>query len=216
MNNFSNRIVLFFCLLSASAVQAQKTTKYNLSALYRNNSLIFDGVHHSVVDNAEKQSVTVTGIVFLKNVNFSTGSIDVDIRGKDVFQESFLGIAFHAMDTITYDCIYFRPFNFQSTNSLRRKHTVQYMSEPKFPWDMLRAEHPLVYENTVNPMPLATDWFHAQIVVTEQEIIVYVNHSTIPSLKVKKLNNRTDGKIGLWSSALSGDFANLEIDSGGH
>jgi len=79
----------------------------------------------------------------------------------------------------------------------------------------LRNEHPLVYENAVTPRPVATDWFHAHIVVGENEIRVYVNRATAPSLVVKKLNTRNNGLIGLWtdSLALSGDFANLVITS---
>jgi hypothetical protein len=215
MNNFSRWSLLFCCCVITSAARAQKVTKYNLSELYKNKNFLIENPTYTVTDTAGKQSVTVAGIVFLKNVDFATGSIDVDIRGKNVFQQSFVGIAFHATDTVTYDCIYFRPFNFQSADSLRRKHTVQYISEPKFPWDKLRAEHPLVYESGVNPVPLSTDWFHAHIVVTNDYITVYVSHSTIPSLKVKKLGSLNNGKIGLWSSGLPGDFANLQIKSEG-
>jgi len=157
--------------------------------------------------------VTAVGIVLLKNVTFSTGTIDVDIRGRDVFQHSFVGIAFHARDTITYDCVYFRPFNFQSTDTLRRKHMVQYISQPDYPWERLRKEHPLVYENGVTPSLQPSDWLHAHIVVDKSEITVYVNHSAVPSLKVKNLNTSGNGSVGLWAYDLGGDFANLNIKS---
>lgn len=212
MNNFLFRALFFSCLLINLVCQAQKTEKYNLSELLRDNKLVYDPDQHvNVIDDSKGQGVTITGIVFLKNVTFSTGNVDVDIRGKDVFQQSFLGIAFHAVDTITYDAIYFRPFNFQSTDSLRRRHMVQYISEPKYPWDTLRKNHPLMYENGIASPPLPADWFHAHIVINRDSIIVYVNHSAVPSLKIKKLNIRNGGLVGLWSSALSGDFANLEI-----
>ena len=58
-----------------------------------------------------------------------------------------------------------------------------------------------VYENAVDPVPLATDWFHVTIVVKGEWVTVYVNHSVKESLKVKLLNNRTNGNIGLWTSA---------------
>ncbi len=212
MNNVLFRATLFLFLLITSICQAQKVEKYNLSELFRDDKLVYSPNQRvNVIDDSKGQGVTITDIVFLKNVTFSTGSIDVDIRGKDVFQHSFLGIAFHAVDTITYECIYFRPFNFQSTDSLRRKHMVQYISEPKFPWDTLRKNHPLIYENGIAKPPVPTEWFHTHIVINKDSIIVYVNHSTVPSLKVKKLNSRNGGLVGLWSSALSGDFANLII-----
>jgi hypothetical protein len=51
------------------------------------------------------------------------------------------------------------------------------------------------------------------MVIGEVEVTVYVNHSPVASLKVKKLSNRNNGFIGLWTDSLSlnGDFANLEI-----
>jgi hypothetical protein len=212
MNNFLSRAMLFSCFLITTVCQAQKVEKYNLIELLRDNKLVYSPNQRvNVIDDNEGQGVTITDIVFLKNITFSTGSIDVDIRGKDVFQQSFLGIAFHGIDTITYDAIYFRPFNFQSTDSLRRRHMVQYISEPKYPWDTLRKNHPLMYENGIANPPAPADWFHAHIVINRDSVIAYVNHSAVPSLKVKKLNARNGGLVGLWSSALSGDFANLEI-----
>ena len=88
---------------------------------------------------------------------------------------------------------------------------VQYISPQVYTWEKLRKEHPLVYENTVTPSVLPIDWFHAHIVVSADEVTVYVNHSETASLRVKKLGNRNNGLVGLWSSDLSGDFANLVI-----
>jgi hypothetical protein len=214
MNNFLFRGALFLGLFIVSLCQAQKKDALNLKTLLGENKLvIYPNQNVNALTDGTREGITCQGIVWLKGLTFSTGSIDVDIRGKNVVQQSFVGIAFHGVDTITYDAIYFRPFNFQSADTLRRKHTVQYISEPDYPWDRLRKEHPLVYENAVVPQPMPTDWFHAHIVVTENEITVYVNNSAVPSLKVKKLNGRENGLIGLWSSALSGDFANLTIQS---
>ncbi|HXL56395.1 MAG TPA: hypothetical protein VN958_09070, partial [Chitinophagaceae bacterium] len=151
------------------------------------------------------------GIVWLKDVSFSKGTIEIDLRGKDVFLQSFLGIAFHGIDTTTYDVVYFRPFNFKHTDTLRRKWSVQYMSMPDYDYDRLRKEHPLVYENAVTPVPDADDWFHATIVISDEWATVYVNHSATASLKVKLLNNRSSGMIGLWTSGLSEDFADLTL-----
>jgi len=41
-----------------------------------------------------------------------------------------VGIAFHGSDNKTLDAIYFRPFNFQSTDPVRKIHAVQYVSHP--------------------------------------------------------------------------------------
>jgi len=212
MNNLLFRLLLFLSLFVPSIGVAQKSRQFNLNRLFIDKRLVYyPNQRVNTIDDPKHPGVAVTGIVWLKNVSFSTGSIDVDIRGKDVFQQSFLGIAFHGVDTVTYDAVYFRPFNFQTSDTLRRKHMVQYMSEPDYPWDRLRNEHPLMYESSVTPSIEPSDWFHAHIEVGDEQITVFVNYSAVASLKVKKLNSLNNGLIGLWSSALSGDFANLEI-----
>jgi hypothetical protein len=152
-------------------------------------------------------------MLWLKGVTFKEGTVDIDLRGKNIFLQSFMGIAFHAKDTIAYDVVYFCPFRFHDTSVVTRKYSVKYMSFPDYSYVKLRKEYPRVYENEVNPAPKADEWFHATIVVKEEWITVYVNHSATPSLKVKKLPTLTDGKIGLWSytKTLSSDFANLTI-----
>ena len=214
MSNFLFRAIIFLCLFSVSICQAQLLKKIDLEKLLNDNQLVVHGKQNiTAVKDGNYKGISTTGIVWLKNLHFSTGSIDVDLRGRDVFQKSFLGIAFHGIDTVTYDAVYFRPFNFQSGDTLRRKHQVQYISEPDYPWYRLRKEHPLIYENGIISPPVASNWFHAHIVIDECEIRVYVNQSRAPSLIVKKLNTRTDGLVGLWtdSLALPGDFANLVI-----
>jgi len=152
------------------------------------------------------------GVVWLTSVEFSNGSIELDIRGKDEYQQSFVGIAFHGIDNNTLDAIYFRPFNFQSTDSVRKIHAVQYISQPDYPWQVLRENFNGKYEKAVIPSPNGNEWFHVKIIIKYPEVTVYVNANPEPSLSVEKLNKRTTGKIGLWVGNNSdGDFANLQI-----
>ena len=206
-------LLISMTLGSSISYSQQQKTSYDINSLLKANKLVKAYPRQKVAEitDGSKQGINSDGVLWLKDLDFKTGTIDIDLRGQDVFQQSFLGIAFHGIDTTTNDVIYFRPFNFQATDTLRRKHAVQYMTSPDFPWDKLRKEHPLVYENEVNPAPLATAWFHARIVINADDIVVYVDHSNKPSLRVKKLNNRQNGLLGLWSSGLPGDFANLVI-----
>lgn len=152
------------------------------------------------------------GVAWLTDVRFGQGTIEVDIRGKDVLQGSFVGIAFHGSGERNYDAIYFRPFNFRSADPVRRVHAVQYISLPKYDWPVLRKAFPDQYEKGIDPAPDPNDWFHARLVVEKETIQVFVNNSTTPSLTVKKLSDRQEGGIGLWVGATSGgDFANLKI-----
>lgn len=194
-------------------VNAQKTHHYNLAQLLKENKLITNPNQQTQIlkDEVQKEAISTKGIVWLKDVSFTKGTIEVDVRGKNVFLQSFLGIAFHAVDTTTYDAVYFRPFNFKHEDTLRRKWSVQYFSMPDYDYVRLRKENPLVYENAVTPVPNPDDWFHVAIAVANDSVMVYVNHSATASLKVKLLNKRSAGKIGLWTSGLSGDFANLTV-----
>jgi hypothetical protein len=202
-------LVIFF--VCAFATHAQHTTNYNLAKMLKQNKLIAQPGRELKPLN-EKNGVSTNGIVWLKDVDFNEGTIDIDLRGKNVFLKSFLGIAFHAVDTNTYETIYFRPFNFKHEDTLRKKWSVQYMVVPNYGYDTLRKAHPLVYENAVTPAPEPDDWFHATIIIKDEWITVYIDHSKQASLKVKKLDHLNNGKFGLWGfKTLNGDFADLSI-----
>lgn len=211
MNNYYFKIFFVF-LFCTTACFAQKSRLYDLRNAKHTHKLVYDKNQSvTAINDTGFNGVSGNGIVWIKDLAFFKGTIDVDLRGKDVFQQSFLGIALGNVDTVTYEAIYFRPFNFQSKDTLRRSHTVQYISQPDYPWEKLREEHPLMYENAVTPFPLAASWFHAHIVITDEDIAVYVDHSAKASLKVKRLNKIEGGVIGLWTYGLKGDFANLKI-----
>jgi len=156
---------------------------------------------------------TSDGVAWLKHVIFSNGSIEVDIKGSDELQQSFVGIAFHGMDNKTFDAIYFRPFNFQAEDPVRKIHAVQYVSMPDNSWEILRENFNGKYEKAVNPAPDPNEWFHVKITIRSPLITVFVNGNQTACLTVEKLNNRASGKIGLWvGNNSAGDFANLQIE----
>src|SRR6266480_6177525 len=152
------------------------------------------------------------GVAYLQGVEFTNGTIELDVRGKDVPQQSFVGVAFHAVDGTTFDAVYFRPFNFKADDPARRAHAVQYISHPTYTWDKLRAEHPGKYEQPVTPAPDPNDWFHVRVVVTAPQVKVFVNDAKEPNLVVTQLSDRRKGRVGLWvGNNSAGDFANLKI-----
>ncbi|MGA0560531.1 family 16 glycoside hydrolase [Larkinella sp. VNQ87] len=152
------------------------------------------------------------GVVWLDGVSFGNGTIEFDLRGKDVLQQCFIGMAFHGVDDTTYDAVYFRPFNFKNADPVRRSHAVQYISHPVHTWEKLRKEQPDRFEQPINPAPDPKAWFHVRVVVQRPTVQVFVDGQQTPSLVVSKLNERTSGKLGLWvGPGLGGDFANLEI-----
>jgi len=152
------------------------------------------------------------GVAYLPGIEFGNGTIELDVRGKDVQQQSFVGVAFHGVDGTTYDAIYFRPFNFKAEDPARRKRAVQYISHPTYTWQKLRAEHPGEYEQPVSPVPDPNAWFHVRVIVAAPKVSVFVDQANDPSLVVSQLSDRHKGRVGLWVGNNSGgDFANLKV-----
>ena len=152
------------------------------------------------------------GIAYLQAIEFSNGTIECDVRGKDVQGQSFVGVAFHGIDGTAYDALYFRPFNFRAEDPEKRSHAVQYISHPTYTWQKLRAEQPGKYENAVNPAPDPNAWFLVRVVVASPKVTVFVNDAKEPSLIVDQLSDGKKGLVGLWVGNNSGgDFANFKI-----
>jgi hypothetical protein len=164
---------------------------------------------------AKGKPALFTGVpIWLDGVDFNEGTIECDILGKSTPRGSnFLGIAFHGVNDTTFDCVYFRPFNFRAPNPENAAHAVQYVSHPQWPWPKLRAEKTGQYEKPIAPLLDGDAWFHAKIVVEAKKVSVFVNDAKQPSLVVEKLHERTGGKIAIWGGDAGdgGHFANLKI-----
>lgn len=203
---------------SQAVVFAQpKPMAVDLAALAESGKLtVFNRAAGKFVDGA-RQGVRMSerendGVAYVPGIEFANGTIEIDIRGKDVQQQSFVGVAFHGVDGTTYDAIYFRPFNFRTDDQARRARAVQYVSHPANPWQKLRAESPGKYEKGLEPPPDPNGWFHARIVVASPKVSVFVGDARQPSLAVDQLSDRRKGLVGVWVGNTSGgDFANLRL-----
>jgi hypothetical protein len=202
-------------IISVGASAQGHLKKYDLVNLNKHGKLqVVNRTLTSFMDKVQFSEASGDGVAWLDGVNFANGSIEIDIRGKDVLQQSFVGVAFHGVDEKTLDAIYFRPFNFRATDSVRLIHAVQYVSHPDFPWNVLRETQNAKYEKAIPSAPDPNEWFHVKIVVDYPHITVYVNNSPSPCLTVDKLNDRQSGKLGLWVGNTSGgEFANLVISN---
>jgi len=199
----------FFLLFVASNVAGQRSIEpKDLDVFNRTASALSDGTRKGVhLDERPGE-----GVAYLKGIEFSNGTIEFDVRGKDVQGQSFVGVAFHGLDSTTYDAIYLRPFNFRTDDPARHSHAVQYVSQPTYPWQKLRAERPGVFEQPVSPAPDPNAWFHVRVVVASPKVSVFVADAKQPSLVVTQLSGRTKGLVGLWvGNGSGGDFADLKI-----
>lgn len=150
-------------------------------------------------------------VVWLDGLRFGEGTIEFDAKGKSAPpQSSFVGAAFRVVDAQNHDAIYFRPFNFNAADPIRKSHAVQYVSEPKWPWHKLRNEKPGRFEKPIEPAPDGDAWFHAKVVIENRKVKVFVNGAAEPSLEVDELSDRTGGSVGLWCNGY-GVIANLKI-----
>jgi len=204
--------ITFQFLIGSQVIAQVKTLEPDLSKIndtgkwtLHNREIVKDDVVHL---NGQAGD----GLLWMNDAIFSDVKIDVDIKGIDERGRSFVGIAFHILNDSTFDAIYFRPFNFKSTE--RKGHSVQYISHPSNTWYFLRENYPEIYENPVTPVPDPTGWFQATIFVKYPEVKVYVNNSEEPSLVVEQLSSRKEGMIGFWVGNNSeGWFKNLKIIS---
>ena len=214
-------ITTFACVVelsAASRVLAQKKAiEPDLAALAEGKGLKVFNRSLSALNDGAKKGARLSespgdGVAYLEGVEFANGAIEIDIRGKDVQGQSFVGVVFHGLDEKTYDVVYFRPFNFKAEDPTRHAHAVQYISHPTYTWQKLRTEQPGKYEKPISPAPDPNGWFHARVVVASPKVSVFVNDAKEPSLVVDQLSDRKKGLVGLWVGNTSGgDFANFKI-----
>lgn len=152
------------------------------------------------------------GVAWLKGVEFTNGVIEFDVRGEDVKQHSFVGIAFHGANDSTFDAIYLRPFRFKESADSLRSRSLQYISLPQYTWRTLRAKSPGTYEHSIDPSPDPNAWVHMRVEVKEEEIAAFINGARDASLVVKQAAPLHKGRVGFYVADTSGgDFANIII-----
>ncbi|MBK8498853.1 MAG: DUF1080 domain-containing protein [Flavobacteriales bacterium] len=152
------------------------------------------------------------GLAWLKNIEFSNGTIEFDVRGVNVEGHSFVGIAFHSANDSTFDAIYLRPFQFRKADATAHSHSIQYISLPQHTWRVLRAASPGVYEGAVDPSTDPNGWAHLRVVVDGETISTFINNAMEPSLVVKKVTKLHTGRVGFYVADTSGgEFANIRI-----
>ena len=151
------------------------------------------------------------GLALAEGVEFTEGSLEIDLKGKGKDEASFLGLAFGVVDGKSFEAVYFRPFNFLRDGDLYRSHAVQYVAWPEHTWEKLRKAKPGVYESAVKPVPDPAGWFHTRIEVTKQKVKVWVDDGKEPCLTADRLANPAKGKVGLWVDSKEGAFRNLII-----
>ncbi|MFK7813350.1 MAG: hypothetical protein AB8B59_12730 [Maribacter sp.] len=187
--------------------RAQKSitpTKENVQIV--NRELSFTG------ESLELDAAEGSGMVILNDVSFRTGTMQLDIKGENNPGRSFVGIAFNIQNDSTYEAIYFRPFNFESSEQIRREHGIQYIYTPDFDWRRLRTENEGEFEaEFINP-PSPDEWFSILVTVENDKVIVKEADSGKLLMQTRRLSAASSEKFGFWVGNNSrGSFKNLRI-----
>jgi len=156
-------------------------------------------------------------LAILSKTDFQDGIIEVDLAGEPgpgagEGARGFVGIAFRiAPDQSRFECFYLRPTNGRADDQVRRNHSVQYISIPGYPWQLLRKDFPEKYESYVDLRP--GEWTKVKIEVRGEKARLYVNGVEQPTLLVNDLKQGVSkGAVALWiGNGTVGHFSNLRI-----
>jgi hypothetical protein len=135
---------------------------------------------------------------------FKNGTILIDVAGAPrpgtpPDSRGFIGVSFRTGEHGAWsDVIYLRPTNGRADDQLRRNHSVQYASDPEFPWYRLRQESPGVYESYADME--AGAWTAMRIEVAGTSARLYINGAAQPCLIVNDLKHGDrPGRVALWA-----------------
>lgn len=199
----------------ASSLAAQGTI--DLHAAVDRGTIQVVGRELTLVDEPGHAGIRLStdlgeGLAWLPGIDFANGVIELDVRGVNVEQHSFVGIAFHAANDTTFDAIYLRPFQFLKKDPVLHARSIQYIALPTYSWRRLRATDPGVYEHAIDPPPDPNGWVHMRVVVDGDTIRTTINGAAQPALVVRKLPTQRTGRIGFYVADTSGgEFANIVI-----
>ena len=206
----------FLILLTISSF-SQSPVVIDLHNLAKNKGIEVFNRELSLINEESHQGIRLSkdegeGVAWLKGIEFSNGTLEFDVRGEDVKQHSFVGIAFHGKNNSTFDAVYLRPFQFRAQDEISRNKDLQYVSLPDFTWRILREKFPGKYEHSVEPAPDPNAWVRVRIVIKDYTVSTYINGCNEPSLVVEKINHVNTGSLGFYVADTSGgDFANITI-----
>ncbi len=191
--------------------------EYNLGKLAKSNKIelfnrTLDQMKAGKPEVVFLNSAEDYGLAWITGVEFSDGVIELEVKGRNQPGQSFVGIAFHGQDNKTFDAVYLRPFNFQAAEADHRSHSIQYISLPKYDWSDLRKNYPGKYESALSPAPGAESWVRLKLVIKGKSVSAFVNGADKPALSIELLDDRHNGRLGLWvGNGSNGWFRNLKI-----
>lgn len=216
---------IFFILFSIATVHGQQNKtivlkKENVIPYGVNvKETIYNGRNALELIQANDTDLVYTFAV-IKNSSFHNGTIEAYIsgepkKGAGASARGFVGISFRvSSDTSKSETFYIRPTNGRAEDQERRNHSLQYISHPGYPWQILRKNTPEKYESYADLIP--GEWTKIKIVVQDEHAKLYINDAAQPNLIVNDLKQGKDSKggIALWIAVgTHAYFADLKISN---
>jgi len=167
-------------------------------------------VEENQVPNGEAYAV-------VKDATFHNGEIEVEVAGRPAggaaaAARGFIGIGFRLKEG-QFEYIYLRPTNGRADDQIRRNHSTQYSSHPKFSFAEARQQAPEKYESYVD-LEVGV-WTKVRISVEGTKARLYVHGAAQPCLIVNDLKlGDSSGGVALWiGPGTEGYFSGLKIQA---
>jgi hypothetical protein len=155
------------------------------------------------------------GVAWLQGVTFSQGRITLEVRGLEKPFESYVGVAFHGKDDQAYDAVFVRLVNLKAFDVERRPRAVHYVSHPGHTWLSRRQGMHFQSEGRVAAPPPVEAWVRLELEIEGKTLRVRAGDDDTVALQVELLNDRLDGRVGLWVGENSeGWFRGLTLQPG--
>jgi hypothetical protein len=196
-----------------------------LASAQTKDQLIPHKVRLESVDYLGKRAIKITedgevtngeAYATVKDAVFHDGAVELELAGRPAAgatggARGFVGVAFRLQNG-QYEYIYLRPTNGRADDQVRRNHSTQYGSHPKFDFAELRKESPEKYESYVDLEPGV--WTRYRITVEGTKARLYVHGASQPCLIVNDLKlGDSSGGVALWiGPGTEGYFTGLKIE----
>ena len=153
--------------------------------------------------NRDKSLYLNGDLVYLKDVEFTDGTIEVDFAAHG--NRGFSGLIWRYEDENNYELLYLRPHKSGLYDALQYTPVFNGLTG----WQFYIGEgYTAAAEIPINK------WTHLKLVIKGSMANVYVNNSAEPDLIISELKRgKSKGSIGLWSALGSMSFANFEYTS---
>jgi hypothetical protein len=197
-------------LMSAQTLEQLTPHQVKLESVDYSGKRAIKIVEDGQVPNGEAYAI-------VKGAVFHNGEIEVELAGRPAggavaAARGFIGIAFRVQGG-QFEYIYLRPTNGRADDQVRRNHSTQYSSHPKFGFAESRQQSPEKYESYVD-LEVGV-WTRYRITVEGAKARLYVHGAAQPCLIVNDLKlGDSSGGVALWiGPGTEGYFTGLKIQA---